>query len=95
MLSIGFMLHFHPLLAQLKPLVEDGTLGTILRCILSVGSYITLVNRRYGDIGGRAAAGLRTPARFHPLAPRREARGVTMEAVAAGSSTPLCPTCWR
>jgi len=45
-LSIGFMLHFHPLLARLKQLVEDGTLGTVLQVHYSVGSYITLVNSR-------------------------------------------------
>jgi predicted dehydrogenase len=45
-LSIGFMLHFHPLLARLKQIVEDGTLGTVLHVHYSVGSYITLVNSR-------------------------------------------------
>jgi len=45
-LSIGFMLHFHPLLARLKQLVEDGALGTVLQVHYSVGSYITLVNSR-------------------------------------------------
>ena len=45
-LSVGFMLHFHPLLARLKQLVEDGTLGTVLQVHYSVGSYITLVNSR-------------------------------------------------
>jgi len=45
-LSIGFMLHFHPLLARLKQLVADGTLGTVLHVHYSVGSYITLVNSR-------------------------------------------------
>jgi predicted dehydrogenase len=45
-LSVGFMLHFHPLLARLKQLVEDGTLGTVLHVHYSVGSYITLVNSR-------------------------------------------------
>lgn len=45
-LSVGFMLHFHPLLARLKQVVEDGTLGTVLQVHFSVGSYITLVNSR-------------------------------------------------
>lgn len=45
-LSIGFMLHFHPLMARLKQLIAEGTLGTILQAHYSVGSYITLVNSR-------------------------------------------------
>ncbi|MBM4460959.1 MAG: Gfo/Idh/MocA family oxidoreductase [Chloroflexi bacterium] len=45
-LSIGFMLHFHPLLARLKQLVADGALGAVLHVHYNVGSYITLVNSR-------------------------------------------------
>lgn len=45
-LSIAFMLHFHPLLARLKQVVEEGMLGTVLQVHYSVGSYITLVNSR-------------------------------------------------
>lgn len=45
-LSIAFMLHFHPLLARLKQIVADGTLGAVLQVHYSVGSYITLVNSR-------------------------------------------------
>ncbi len=43
-LSIGFMLHFHPLMVRLKQLITAGALGTILQVHYSVGSYITLVN---------------------------------------------------
>jgi predicted dehydrogenase len=45
-LSIGFMLHFHLLLARLRQLVADGSLGAVLHVHYSVGSYITLVNSR-------------------------------------------------
>lgn len=37
-LSVGFMLHFHPLLARLKQIVDDGTLGTVLQVHYAVSS---------------------------------------------------------
>lgn len=43
-LSIGFMLHFHPGVGRLKHLIQSGTLGTILQIQYKVGSYITLAN---------------------------------------------------
>ena len=45
-LSIGFMLHFHPLARRLKQILAEGVLGTVLQVHYSVGSYITLVNSR-------------------------------------------------
>jgi predicted dehydrogenase len=42
--SVGFMLHFHPLLMRVKQLVESGELGTVLQVHYSLGSYVTLVN---------------------------------------------------
>ncbi len=43
-LSIGFMLHFHPGILRLKELISNGTLGTVLQVQYKVGSYVTLVN---------------------------------------------------
>ena len=43
-LSIGFMLHFHPGIVRLEQLIQEGALGTILQVRYLVGSYVTLVN---------------------------------------------------
>ncbi|MHB0874814.1 MAG: Gfo/Idh/MocA family protein [Anaerolineae bacterium] len=45
-LSVGFMLHFHPGLLRLRRLIDDGAFGTVLQVQYRTGSYITLVNSR-------------------------------------------------
>ena len=45
-LSIGFMLHFHPGITRLKQLIQEGVLGTVLHVRYLVGSYVTLANSR-------------------------------------------------
>jgi len=86
-LSVGFMLHFHPLLARLRQLVEDGTLGTILQVHYSVGSYITLVNSRSRYQAALEGALLldyaHQPDFIHWLLGEKP-RGVTMAAVQGG-----------
>ena len=46
LLSVGFMLHFNPLLLRLKELIDGGVLGRVMAVQYKVGSYITLVNSR-------------------------------------------------
>ncbi len=45
-LSFGFNMHFHPAMARLKEIIDDGVLGQILHAHCHVGSYGTLVNSR-------------------------------------------------
>jgi predicted dehydrogenase len=86
-LSIGFMLHFHPLLARLKQVVTDGTLGAVLQVHYSVGSYITLVNSRsrYQAVleGALLLDYAHQPDFIHWLLGEKP-RGVTMAAVQGG-----------
>lgn len=46
LLSIAFMLHFHPGVRRLKQLIDSGELGAIISVRWSVGTYVTLVNSK-------------------------------------------------
>ena len=86
-LSVGFMLHFHPLLVRLRQVVAEGMLGTILQVHYSVGSYITLVNSRSRYQAALEGALLldyaHQPDFIHWLLGEKP-RGVTMAAVQGG-----------
>jgi len=43
-LEVGFTLHFHPALQQIKRLIDSGDLGQVLHVHWHVGTYDTLVN---------------------------------------------------
>lgn len=43
-LSIGFTLHFHPVMQRLKTILKSNVLGELLHVHAHVGTYITLLN---------------------------------------------------
>jgi len=43
-LSIAYMMHFHPIQQRVREMIRSGELGQILHVHYRVGSYITLVN---------------------------------------------------